>query len=371
MSEALKDIYNKQFLIDFSEKVYSAYKNFDKKGFLDMVLDDNWNDLKLRARMMRIAETLGKYLPQEYEEALQVLFSIDEDCIGFPYLFFPDFVAFHGESDKNWDISMKALERFTKRSSSEFAVRPFFKRNPEKMINQMLEWSKSENEHVRRLSSEGCRPRLPWGEALTMFKKDPKPVILVLEELKEDPSLYVRKSVANNLNDISKDNQRIFIDILKRWKGKNKDTDWILRHASRTLIRKSNPEVMSLFGYDMGGDGAVVTEASLTVDSFILNIGDSCRINYEVFIGKENPVHIRVEYGIDFVKANGKTSRKLFLLSDKSVAGGERISGTRIHKWHNLTTRKHYSGEHKIALLVNGNEVACTVIELEDMAMLK
>lgn len=364
MGEALKDMYNKEFLHLFGEKVHVVYEIFDIEKFVATIIDDTWDELKLMDRMGRITETLRTFLPAKYEEALEILFAIDDTCVGFPYLFFPNFVALYGQSPENWELSMIALERFTKRSSSEFAVRPFFVIDSNRMIKQMLEWSKSSDEHVRRLSSEGCRPRLPWGKALIMFKQDPTPVLSVLEQLIEDPSLYVRKSVANNLNDISKDNPSIIVEIVRQLKGVHQHTDWILRHGCRTLIRKAHPGIMSLFGYGDSIDRPVTTNAFLTVNPIELKIGDSCQLNYELCIRKGGPIHIRIEYGIYFVKAMGKRSRKLFLLSDKTVAGEQRITGTKIHKWAELTTRMHYPGEHQIVILVNGIEVANTVIKL-------
>jgi 3-methyladenine DNA glycosylase AlkC len=364
VAEALKDMYTKEFLSSFAAKVHKVYGSFDSCGFVDTIIDNTWEELKLKARMRRITETLGSYLPSRYEEALEVLFAIDEFCIGFPYLFFPDFVALYGQSEDNWEISMKALERFTIRSSSEFAVRPFIMSKPEQMTRQMLDWSKSSNEHVRRLASEGSRPRLPWGEALIIFKCDPTPVISILNQLKEDPSLYVRKSVANNLNDISKDNPSVIVEIIKQWKGVNLYTDWILRHGARTLIRKTNPEVMELFGYEKTIGEPITTRATLSVDPLVSRIGESCELKYELCIREGEPVHIRIEYGIDFVKARGKISRKMFLLSDKIVSGGKCLSGIRKHSWRDLTTRRHYVGEHKIVLLVNGYEIAFTTMKL-------
>jgi len=364
MREPLKDMYNKDFLRSFAERVQSVYEDFNIEGFIATAMDETWEGLKLKARMRKITETLGSYLPASYEASIEILFSIDEYCVGFPYLFFPDFVAVYGQRPENWELSIKALERFTIRSSSEFAVRPFIIREPERMMDQMLEWSRNSNEHVRRLASEGCRPRLPWGEALVVFKKDPALVLLVLEQLKEDPSLYVRNSVANNINDISKDNPLIVIEMVRRLKGISPYTDWILRHGCRTLIRKADPEIMKLFGYGESTDVPLVTNAVISVAPNALKIGDSCELKYEICIREGKPVHIRIEYGIDFVKARGKTSRKLFFLSDKTVAGGQRLIGNRKHGWMNLTTRRHYPGEHGIVLLVNGCQVASTFINL-------
>ncbi|WP_026883793.1 DNA alkylation repair protein [Clostridium akagii] len=364
MAEPLKNMYNEEFLRDFSEKVRLVYGSFNEKGFLATAIDDTWNGLKLKERMRRITETLGAYLPEEYKDALDVLFEIDELCMGFPYLFFPDFVAVYGQDEANWELSMKALERFTIRSSSEFAVRPFIIHDPKRMMAQMLVWSKNSNEHVRRLSSEGCRPRLPWGEAIGVFKSDPTLVLSILEQLKQDPSLYVRKSVANNLNDISKDNPSVVLDTIRRLKGVNSLTDWILRRGARTLIRKANPEVMKLFDYGESIDRPITQSATLSLDTRILKIGDNCKLNYEICIREGEPIHIRVEYGIDYVKATGKTSRKLFFLSDKTVLGGSIISGEKTHRWKDLTTRRHYPGEHKIMIFVNGEEVASDKLQV-------
>jgi PAS domain-containing protein len=190
-------------------------------------------------------------------------------------------------------------------------------------------------------------------------------MLAVLENLKEDPSLYVRKSVANNLNDISKDNPLVIIEVIRKWKGVHPYTDWILRHGSRTLIRIANPEVMKLFGYEESMDGALTTSATLHIDSSEIKLGESTELKYEINIRQGEPVHMRIEYGIDFVKARGKTSRKLFMLSDKTVPGGTCLEGSRMHRWKNLTTRKHYPGDHRVTLLINGCEVANTVMKLD------
>ena len=332
MAEVLKAMYNKEFLQSFGDKVRAVHATFNTENFVETAMDKTWDGLALMARMSRITENLRKYLPIQYVEVLNVLFAIDETCIGFPYLFFPSFVAAYGQEEEHWALSMRALERFTQRSSSEFAIRAFLLRDPERVMSQMTIWSKHQNEHVRRLASEGCRPRLPWGVGLPMFKRDPTPVLPILEQLKADPSLYVRKSVANNLNDIAKDHPSVVLETARRWKGIYPNSDWIVRQGCRTLIRKSNPEAMELFGYENPTDMAsLTTSASLSVLPSSPAIGESCELQYELCIRDGKPTHLRIEYGIDFV---------------------------------NLTTRRHYPGKHRIALLVNGQEVAYTVFKL-------
>ncbi|TDQ37176.1 DNA alkylation repair protein [Aureibacillus halotolerans] len=365
MADALKDVYSHDFLTGFAQTVASAYAPFDPDAFVTAILTDDWSDMALKQRMRRITMTLGEHLPDTYEDALHVLYSIDEKCTGFPYLFFPDFVEVHGQKDEHWESSMVALARFTQRSSAEFAVRPFLLQQPERMVAQMIDWASHQNEHVRRLASEGSRPRLPWGQALPMFKNDPSPVLPILETLKADPSLYVRKSVANHLNDIAKDNPEIVIQTARRWMGTSPETDWIVRHGCRTLIRKALPEVLQLFGYaDASSD--LISAADITITPDELSIGDECVLDYDITLQPGEPAYVRIEYGIDFVKARGTTSRKLFLLSDKTVDGGARLTGKRTHRWADLTTRKHYPGDHRVSLLINGVEVADTVVHITE-----
>lgn len=365
MAEPLKNMYHETFLREFGMKVQGAYNPFQTESFVSSVLDEAWTTLELKGRIRRITTVLGAHLPDRYDEAMDVLFKIDEQCVGFPYLFFPDFVEMFGTAEEDWELSMHALERFTARSSAEFAIRTFIIRDPERTMNQMREWALHSSEHVRRLASEGCRPRLPWGQSLPVFKQDPAPVLQVLELLKADPSLYVRKSVANNLNDIAKDHPQLVLQTAANWVGTHKDTDWIVRHACRTLIRKADPMALALFGYAEEDQGEpVAASASIEVNPSELKIGDSCELLYELRVRDGEPARIRVEYGIYFVKAKGQTSRKLFLLSDKTVPGGSVVSGQRTHRWADLTTRKHYPGQHRIALLVNGVEVAATSILL-------
>lgn len=364
MPEPLKNVYGEPFLREFGDKVSSAWSGFEAARFVEEVMNGDWEQLELKQRMRKISVTLGRHLPASYPEALEMLYIIESECSGFPYLFFPDFVEVHGQGEEHWQLSMEALERFTVRSSAEFAVRPFLLREPDKMLRQMMTWASHPNEHVRRLASEGSRPRLPWGQALPMFKKDPAPLLPLLELLKADPSLYVRNSVANHLNDIAKDHPELVIHTAKSWIGSHPDTDWIVRHGCRTLIRKADPQVLEIFGYAQEDEQPLAERAAIEAVPGTAEIGGSNELRYELRIRSGEPVRLRIEYGIDFVKARGQTSRKLFLLSDKTVAGGSLISGSRMHSWKDLTTRKHYPGEHRISLLVNGKETACTIVDV-------
>jgi 3-methyladenine DNA glycosylase AlkC len=362
MAEPLKAMYNQSFIKRFGELVQSEWVDFDRERFTMLVMDEGWDQLELKGRIRRITESLGKTLPADYKEALDILYTIDERCVGFPYLFFPDFVEVYGQMD--WELSMKALERFTARSSAEFAIRPFILANTERTMAQMREWAESENEHVRRLATEGCRPRLPWAPALPMFKRDPSLILPILERLKCDPSLYVRKSAANNINDIAKDHPDIVRQMAARWTGQHEWTDWIVRRGCRSLIRAADQAVMAFFGYE--GDAAADSIESAALDAIEAEVllGGKSQLHYSIELRSEEPLRLRVELGVDYVKASGRVSQKRFLLLDRTVPAGQRIAGVKQLDWKDLSTRKHYPGLHHLHLLVNGQAVAGTSVTL-------
>lgn len=159
------------------------------------------------------------------------------------------FVEKYGIDD--FETSTNAIYQITQRSTGEYAVRPFLIRFPDRMISLMLKWSQSKNVHVRRLSSEGIRPRLPWARKLDQFIRDPKPILPILENLRQDESLFVKKSVANNLNDILKDNYDIGFNVLKKWSNfQNTNTQWIIKHALRNELKKGNVAAKRLILYN-------------------------------------------------------------------------------------------------------------------------
>ena len=174
---------------------------------------------------------------------------------------------------------------------------------------------------VRRLASEGCRPQLPGDRCWTVFKKDPTPIIPILEQLKNDSSAYVRKSVANNLNDISKTHPDLVLGIARKWYGMSDHTDWIVKHGCRTLLKKADSEAMALFEFD---DTASVKLLEFVLDKTSISIGDSIAFSFSVLAEKE--VKARLEYGIDYVKSNGRRSRKRFKISEVTLKENEERS---------------------------------------------
>jgi len=362
MPDLLKDYYNRELLCEIALDMQSAYSPFQVDAFVESTMGEDWDDLELKGRIYRIATSLGRFLPPDYREAIGILdkavlsYGTWLDSSGW---FFPAFVEVFGQDEENWDVSVAALARYTPYSSSEAAVRPFIINDEERMMEQMYAWSKHESEDVRRLSSEGCRPQLPWAQALPSFKKDPTPVLPILEQLKADPSLHVRKSVANNLNDISKTHPDLVARIAKDWYGENEHTDWIVKHGCRTLLKQGRRDVLAIFGYH---DVTSIDVEGLAIGAEAISLGDD--ITFEFTLHARDATKVRLEYGVDYVKANGKRNRKIFQLSELSLKEGERKPYTRKHSFADLSTRKHYPGTHSITLIVNGAERGTLDFEL-------
>ena len=349
MAEQLKNVYTKDYISNLSFKIKENYKQFDVNTFIDSIFDKTWQELELKQRMRHIAIILNKYLPFSYEKQLEILKPVSKDFRSFEAMFFQDFVEVFGLDD--FDNSMKALEVFTIDSSSEFAIRQFLLKYEDKTMNQMKLWSQSSNEHLRRLSCEGCRPRLPWAIALPLYKKNPSKVLEIIELLKNDKSLYVRKSVANNLNDISKDNPHLVIDFVKTNLGISKDLDWICKHASRTLLKKGDKDILKLFDFNKS--------AHVDIINFVCNksvcVNESLNFSFEL-VSKESIGTIRVEYVIDYLKSNGVHNKKVFMISQNEIKSSSKKFIKR-QSFKNMTTRKHYLGIHYISILINGKEI--------------
>lgn len=349
MPELLKNMYNRESLYEVAVAIQSVYNSFKVDEFIKSTMDETWNNLELKARCRKISMSLGMYLPEDYKEALSIL---EKSVTGFYFaFFFPDFVEVYGQDDINWDLSISALERNTEYWSSEFAARAFIIKDEDRMMAQMRKWSKHKSEHVRRLASEGCRPQLPWGQAISKFKKDPTPVLPILEQLKTDTSTYVQKSVANNLNDISKTHPDLVISIAKDWYGKNKSTNWIVKHGCRTLLKKGNRDVLALFGYD---DTTSINLQDFTLETTSISIGEDLTFSFNILAKKATKT--RLEYGIDYIKSNGKRNRKIFKISEVSLKENEKKSYMKKHSFADVSVRRHYPGIHSIAIIINGIE---------------
>jgi 3-methyladenine DNA glycosylase AlkC len=271
---------------------------------------------------------------------------------GLAYMYIPDFLAQYGLDDIQ--TSLGAMEKINMVTSCEFAIRPFLLLNQEAVMKQMLSWSKHPHQNIRRFASEGCRPRLPWGAAIPSFKKDPAPILPVLENLKADSAVYVQKSVANNLNDISKDHPGLVLKIVKRWQGNSPATDRIIKHACRGLLKNGHKEVLHLFGT---GSHIQCQVTKLKLSNATPKIKEEIHFEVDLELKESQAAKLRLEYIIYYLKANGSLSKKIFKINEAMYQPNKTQQFRKKHSFRDLTTRKHYPGTHFISIVVNGNEM--------------
>jgi 3-methyladenine DNA glycosylase AlkC len=340
----IKDLLNEQSVGTFSEAMQTTHRAFDREAFLARVFDADWPDRALKQRIRHITVVLHDSLPEDYGTALDILRRAMPHVEGLILWVFTDYVEVYGLDD--WQASIPALEQFTQRMSAEFAIRPFIVRYPERTMAQMLAWAGHESAEVRRLASEGCRPRLPWGIRLQALIADPSPILPILERLKNDESESVRRSVANSLNDISKDNPGVVLDLLHRWQsGANDDVRWITGHALRTLVKQGHPGALALLGYPSDAEIAV---HNLTVEPQAITMGDKVTLSFDVESRADEPLNLMVDYVVYHMRANGKLSPKVFKLTKKVIEPGKMLHIEREHSFAPVTTRRYYPGEQAI-----------------------
>ncbi|APW65232.1 DNA alkylation repair protein [Poseidonibacter parvus] len=358
MATQLKYVYTKEYITNLAIKINEIEKSFDVNKFIKSIFDSTWDDLELKQRMRQIANKLNDTLIFTYEKQLDILKEVSKSFSSFEAMFFQDFVEVYGLED--FDNSIKALKVFTIDSSSEFAIRQFILKYEDKTMKELKIWAKNENEHIRRLACEGCRPRLPWAVSLSIFKKNPAKVLEIIEILKNDKSVYVQKSVANNLNDILKDNPSLVIKFVKNNLEKTKELDWICKHASRTLLKNGDKEILKLFNFDKSSH---IKIKDFTCDNSV-NINENLNFSFELK-SDEKIGNIRVEYIIDYLKVNKKHNKKIFMISQNEIKSKSK-KFTKKQSFNNMTTRKHYIGKHYISILINGEEKIKKEFELND-----
>ncbi|MBC7884439.1 MAG: DNA alkylation repair protein [Saprospiraceae bacterium] len=356
MAELLKNIYNERFFSTYCDALQMAIQDFDRDTFLENVYSSGWISMELKQRISHLALYSNKVLPADFsqkiaviEHIIQILRQKGIKDQNLEFIFFPEIILTSANS--HLSLTIKAIEIITSFTSFEFAVRPLFVKYPDEMMAQMMKWSIHENQNVRRFASEGCRPRLPWGIQLKHLIDDPTPIIPLLENLRNDPSEYVRKSVANNLNDISKDHTSLVINLFKKWKGDSNNTDRVIKHGARTLLKKGDPEVLELFGHSQATSFAVST---LHINKRTFNLGEPLIFNFEMTNESEGSAIYRIEYIIYFIKSNGKHTAKKFKISEPRLESKSKYRVTKKHHLKDLTTRKHYSGTHKLGIVING-----------------
>ncbi|TCL06116.1 DNA alkylation repair protein [Sodalis ligni] len=350
---ALKEIFNQQRLEFIAAQTESVYRDFPKARFLSAAAA-GLDELSLMARLRRVSACLHDGLPAEFPAALEILRRLAPRLDrGFVTLILPEYVAMYGLED--YELSMEALRFFTCFGSSEFAVRHFLRQDMSHGLALLEIWSRDENEHVRRLASEGSRPRLPWSFRLEALRADPSPVRGILNNLRADPSLYVRKSVANHLNDITKDHPEWVMDLLAGWPLEDPASAWIARHALRTLIKQGDRRALGLVG---AGSAAQVSVEAFTVTPAALALGEPVVLAFSLRSTSALPQRLVIDYAVHYVKKSGATSAKVFKLKTLTLAPHETVAITRSQTIRNFTTRTHYAGKHVVEIFINGECLA-------------
>ena len=356
---ALKEMFNAARFRTIAKEVGLLYPAFDTKRFLARSLSD-LDHLTLTQRLRRMTESLRETLPPNYRRALGILKRLAPRIDrGFTTLFLPDFVGLYGLDD--FETSMEALRYFTTFGSSEFAVREFLRRDLTRTLSVMETWSRDPDEDVRRLASEGCRPRLPWSFHLDALIADPSPVVPILENLRDDPSLYVRKSVANHLNDIAKDHPTWVLDRIERWPLEGPRTAWIAKRALRTLIKKGDRRALAVIG---AGRKPEVVIHKLSIRPRKLRLGERLTLSFVLTSESKVSQRLVVDYIIHYVKKSGDSSPKVFKLKEVTLPSGASLHLKRSQAIQDFTTRVHHAGRHEVEIVVNGERLAKDSFEL-------
>ncbi|MBY8822434.1 DNA alkylation repair protein [Sphingomonas colocasiae] len=355
----LKDILGPQALGTIADAGAAASPDFGRAAFLTAATS-GLEPLSIMERVRHIADALKRALPGDYADALAILRAMAPDLThGFQAVAITEFVARHGLHD--FDRSMAALADLTRFGTAEFAIRPFLALDADRTLAVMMHWAGNENEHVRRLASEGCRPRLPWAARVPAIKADPTLAAPILERLKADPSLYVRKSVANHLNDIAKDRPDWLLDRLGGWPAGDPRTGWIVRHALRTLIKQGEPRALALIGV---GHGAAVEVRGFTVTPETVRLGDAIAIAADLRSTADSAQRLVVDYRIHYARAGGKRAAKVFKLKTFELAAADSVALGIRQQIKDFSTRRHHPGSHEVELIVNGQTVACAGFDL-------
>jgi 3-methyladenine DNA glycosylase AlkC len=356
---ALKEIFNAGRIDHIAAETCAVFPAFDAAHFTALCRD-GLDELSLMARLRRVTEALSATLPDDYPTALDVLRALAPRLdSSFVTMVLPDYVALYGQKD--FDVSMEALKFFTTFGSSEFAVRHFLRRDLPRSLAVMEDWARDENEHVRRLASEGSRPRLPWSFKLDAVIADPSLTRPIIDTLKADPSRYVRKSVANHLNDIARDNPVWVLDRIEDWPRDNAATNWIARHALRTLVKQGDRRALALLG---AGDAPDICVVGFIVAPQSIALGDDITLSIAFRSTASREQRLVIDYAVHYVKRSGATAAKVFKLRTVDLPPGELASIAHRQPIRDFTTRTHHPGLHRIDLLVNGRVMARDAFDL-------
>ncbi|HEX5694288.1 MAG TPA: hypothetical protein VFY00_06685 [Arenimonas sp.] len=367
MAEPFKNLINPELVRACGQHLQRQWRDFDRRGFERRALD-GLEGLEMKARAMQVADALEATLPDDFDRAAGIIEAAlappaTSDDLGFRttdaglagWIGWPlgEFIARRGQAEPA--RALLALRELTQRFTSEFAVRPFLINHFDVTMAQLLAWRDDPSPHVRRWTSEGSRPRLPWGLQVKSLIADPSPTLPLLRALQDDPSPYVRRSVANHLNDIAKDHPGVVADWLEaHLPTAGTERRALLQHASRSLVKRGDRRVLKAWGLG----GSLRGEATLALTPRRVAIGDSLQLSATLVSTARTSQTLAVDYLVHHVKANGETAPKVFKGWTLVLAAGEARKLEKKHSMRPITTRRYYPGEHAVELQVNGKIVA-------------
>ncbi len=357
MPEPLKNLLHPALVRAMAEIIAANAPSFDRDRFTALATD-GIESLELMERAALIRDALFATLPENFPEAAAILAASlpttgKPGLTGWMLLPINQFIAARGIRD--FDIGLDLLKALTPHFTAEFGIRQFIHQDQARALATITRWVDDANHHVRRLASEGTRPRLPWAMRLPQLIKDPSPILPILTALMDDPEDYVRRSVANSLNDIAKDHPDLVASfIAEHIEGASAERRWLLKHASRTLLKKGHARALANFGFG----AAASLECNLLLANPAVLFGEG--LDFEIRLRNAGDIaqSLMIDYAIHHVKADGSLSPKVFKWKTVTLEAGEDHIVQRRHAMRPITTRRYYPGEHRIVILVNGTETA-------------
>ncbi len=361
MPEPFKNFINADLIAEMADHLSKTWPDFPRSAFVTDAAS-GLEKLELKERANLIAAALKRHLPDDYVQAAAVLQASlrrkthdgDKPGIsGWAILAINSFIGVAGRN--HFDASMALMEKITALFSAEFAIRFFLLDDQERSMARMRQWSRSDDFHLRRLASEGCRPRLPWAMQLPALMQDPGPILPILTVLRDDPEAYVRRSVANNLNDIAKDHPDLVAEIAMDWmKGASDSRKRLIRHACRTLLKQGHPGALEVFGYT----APERLSATLALNTETLTLGESLFFELDLASDASTDQNLMIDYAVHHIKANGTRAPKVFKWKSLALQSGGQTRITKKHAIRPITTRRYYPGLHQVEVIVNGTPVA-------------
>jgi 3-methyladenine DNA glycosylase AlkC len=360
MADALKTFFSPSLVRRLAGDIGRVYPGFRSASFI-RTATKGLDDLALLDRGKHIARALASHLPGDYSTAIGIVLKslgpehASDELIGAgmaPFFYYPHTVFVMEQGLDHFELSMKAQHELTRRFSAEGSIRPFIAQYPERTFKALKRWAGEANPHVRRLVSEGTRLRLPWAMRVPWLDQNPERVVELLELLKDDPTTLVRRSVANNLNDLGKVHPALLVRTCEAWLRKSTAVRRaLIEQALRSAVKRGDTRALGLLGY---GRTPSVGVDRIRFTPKRVPIGGRVVIEFVVRNTGRSPQDFLVDLGVHFVKERGTTSRKVFKVKRVSLSGGSSIELSAKVSLAVHTTRKPNPGRHVVDVIVNG-----------------